>query len=381
MIYLQKRILSHFDFLIIFLIVPIIALSFYLMYEASAMLFYKEVVYSIVALISFWIVFLLPITILSWLIPFFYWINIILILCVKFFGISKLGAQRWLEIPFINFTIQPSEIFKIFFILMLAYLIKKNPPNKFGYNLKDFIIFSFYILLPFYLILDQPDLGTALILLLVGYGILFIIGVNKKIWISMFLILAISSPLLYSSLHDYQKRRIADFISTKPSHQVKNSLIAIGSGGLIGNKKEEATQTHLKFLPIATSDFIFAYFGERFGFIGSFILILLYLFLIIHLLLYNIRYKEHYLLRVMATGVSLMLFLYLSVNIAMTVGLAPVVGIPIPLLSYGGSSFVTFCILFGIIQNLISFRFDTTYESVRMKKPVLKGISRDPRYN
>ncbi|CAA6803961.1 MAG: Rod shape-determining protein RodA [uncultured Campylobacterales bacterium] len=351
------------------------------MYEASAMLFYKEVVYSIVALISFWIVFLLPITILSWLIPFFYWINIILILCVKFFGISKLGAQRWLEIPFINFTIQPSEIFKIFFILMLAYLIKKNPPNKFGYNLKDFIIFSFYILLPFYLILDQPDLGTALILLLVGYGILFIIGVNKKIWISMFLILAISSPLLYSSLHDYQKRRIADFISTKPSHQVKNSLIAIGSGGLIGNKKEEATQTHLKFLPIATSDFIFAYFGERFGFIGSFILILLYLFLIIHLLLYNIRYKEHYLLRVMATGVSLMLFLYLSVNIAMTVGLAPVVGIPIPLLSYGGSSFVTFCILFGIIQNLISFRFDTTYESVRMKKPVLKGISRDPRYN
>lgn len=288
-----------------------------------------------------------------------------MLLSVEFFGISKLGAKRWLEIPFIHFTLQPSEIMKPALIIMLAYLIKQDPPDEEGYGWKHFIKLSFHILLPFLIIAKQPDLGTALVLLLVGFGTLFIIGVNKKIWISLSIILAISTPFLYSNLHDYQKKRILDFIGEKPSYHVRQSIIAIGSGGLHGKEKDEATQTRFKFLPIATSDFIFAYHVERFGFFGALGLILIYALLIIHLLSLNLLTKKDYFAQVVTSALSLLIFVYMSVNIAMTIGLAPVVGIPLPFFSYGGSSFITFMIMFGTLQNLITFRFDPTYKFIK----------------
>ena len=137
-----------------------------------------------VGFIVFLVFFLIPIKKIEWVIPFFYWVTIILLLSVDFFGIAKLGARRWLEIPFVHFTIQPSEIFKPAFILMLAYLIKNNPPEENGYGWKSFFKLSFYILLPFVLVAKEPDLGTAMVLVLLGYGTLFVIGVHKKIWIT-----------------------------------------------------------------------------------------------------------------------------------------------------------------------------------------------------
>ncbi len=330
------------------------------------MLAHKQLIHYTLASIAFVIVFFLPIRNFSRFIPFLYWIGIVLLLAVLVVGTTKLGATRWLGIPFLHITIQPSELFKPIFILMLAYLINKKQPSALGYNLNEFAYFSFYILLPFVLIAKEPDLGTALVLLLVGYGILFIVGINIRIIIGILLIIAISSPFIYTYLiHDYQKKRIEDFISKEPSYHVRQSIIAIGSGGLTGKPKDEATQAQLKFLPIATSDFIFAYFVERYGFLGAVGLIFLYMFLIGYLLLLNIHFKDDFLISVFASGVGLLVFLDMSINILMVIGFAPVVGLPLPLFSYGGSSFINFIVIFAILENLLAFRFMSGYDYIK----------------
>ncbi|MCK4875126.1 MAG: FtsW/RodA/SpoVE family cell cycle protein, partial [Sulfurimonas sp.] len=256
---IDKRILAQFDFFSIILIIPLIITSNWLIGEVIPALAQKQTAYVGVAALTFLGVFLLPIRRMSWLIPLIYWINIALLLAVEFFGHARLGAQRWIDIPFINATIQPSEFVKPALILMLAYLIHKNPPPINGYRIKEFLKISIYILLPFFLIAKEPDLGTALILLLIGYSVLFYIGVYWKIWAVILGAILLFSPLAYKFLlHDYQKTRIKDFLSEKPSYHVQQSIIAIGSGGLTGKSKEEATQTQMRFLPIATSDFIFA---------------------------------------------------------------------------------------------------------------------------
>jgi len=173
----DKRILAQFDFLSIILIIPLILTSNWLIGEVVPALAQKQVAYVGVAILAFFFIFLLPIRRMSWLIPLIYWINIALLLAVEFFGHARLGAQRWISIPLINATIQPSEFVKPALILMLAYLIYKNPPPLHGYKLKDFLKLSFYILLPFILIAVEPDLGTGTVLLLIGFSTLFYIGI------------------------------------------------------------------------------------------------------------------------------------------------------------------------------------------------------------
>ena len=349
------------------MILPIIILSYILVSEANSILSNKQLVYFSIGILSFTFFFLLPIRKIEWLIPAFYWICIALLLSVDIFGVTKLGAKRWLEIPFVHFTLQPSEIMKPAFLLMMAYLVKNRPPTERGYGVKDFLRLSFYILLPAFLIMKEPDLGTALILIIMGYAILFIIGVNKRIWLAIAVIIGLAAPLIYENLHDYQKKRINDFLSEESSYHVRQSIIAIGNGGLTGKPKDEATQTHFKFLPIATSDFIFAYTIERFGFLGALGLMTFYGFLIAHLLSLNYGLKDDYFTQVVTSGIGVLIFVYVSVNIMMTIGFAPVVGVPLPFYSYGGSSFVTFLSLFGILQNLLTFRFDPTYRFVKIK--------------
>jgi rod shape determining protein RodA len=359
---IDRRILAHFDYASIILIIPLVFVSGWLINEIHPFLAQKHTIYVGVACIVFVLFFMLPIRRFNWLIPMAYWINIALLVAVEFFGHARLGAKRWIEIPFIHFTIQPSELLKPAFILMIAYLIAKNPPPIDGYGWKDFLKLSFFILLPFILIAKEPDLGTATVLLLLGFGLLFIVGVYWKIWATLIISLLIAAPFLYTQLHDYQKKRIHDFLSETPSYHVQQSVIAIGSGGLYGKSKEDATQTQLKFLPIASSDFIFAYVVERFGFIGGVLLITIYALLILHLISLSI-YSSDYYIKVVTAGISLLLFINMSVNIAMTIGFAPVVGIPLPMFSYGGSSFLNFIVLFAIMQNLITFRFLDMYDN------------------
>jgi len=358
---INSRILAQFDLLSIILIIPLVLTSNWLINEAVPILAEKQIAYVFIASMVFLGVFLLPIRKMSWIIPFIYWLNIALLLAVKFFGHARLGAQRWIEIPFIHTTIQPSEFVKPALIVMLAYLINKNPPPETGYKLKDFSKLSFYILLPFLLITIEPDLGTGIVLLLIGFTTLFYIGVHWKIWATIFVVVLASSPIAYKFLlHDYQKERIQDFMSKKPSYHVQQSIIAIGSGGMFGNDKEDATQTQMKFLPIATSDFIFAYLVERAGFLGALGIVFVYIILILHLFTLSIYTKDYY-IKVLTSAISFMIFIYMGVNISMTIGFAPVVGVPLPMFSYGGSSFLNFMILFAIMQNLITFKFKDQY--------------------
>jgi rod shape determining protein RodA len=337
-------------------------MSHWLIGEAVPALAQKQLAYVGIAFVVFIIVFMLPIRRMSWLIPFIYWINIALLFAVEIFGHSRLGAQRWIDIPFINATIQPSEFVKPALILMLAYLIHKNPPPIHGYRIKDFLRLSGYILLPFILIAKEPDLGTALVLLLIGYGVLFFVGIYWKIVAAIAAVILIFSPIAYKFLlHDYQKTRITDFLSEKPSYHVQQSIIAIGSGGWTGKDKEDATQTQMKFLPIATSDFIFAFVVERTGFLGALGLITLYALLILHLLSLSIFNKDYF-IKVVTAAISFMIFIYMGVNISMTIGYAPVVGVPLPMFSYGGSSFLNFIVLFAIMENLITFRYKDMYD-------------------
>ena len=359
----DKSILTQFDFFSIILLIPLIFMSHWLIGEAVPALAQKQEAYVAVSLVVFFAIFILPIRRMNWLIPLIYWINIALLLGVEFFGHSRLGAQRWIDIPFINATIQPSEFVKPALILMLAYLIHKNPPPIDGYKLKEFTKISFYILLPFLLIAKEPDLGSALVLALIGFGVLVFIGVYWKIWATIFTVILLVSPLAYKFLlHDYQKTRITDFLSEKPSYHVKQSIIAIGSGGWTGKSKEDATQTQMKFLPIATSDFIFAFVVERTGFLGALLLISIYAMLIVHLMSLSIFNKDYY-IKVVTISISFMIFIYMGVNISMTMGFAPVVGVPLPMFSYGGSSFLNFIILFAIMQNLITFRYKDMYDT------------------
>ncbi len=344
-----------------FLILPFISISLFLVGEISDKLLKKEIAYIIIGFIVFFVVFLFPIRKYLWVIPFLYFLNILLLLGVDLFGISVLGARRWLKIPLIGLTIQPSEFMKTNMMLMLAYQIYKNPPDKDGYNLFQLLKLSFYVVLPFLLIAKEPDLGTALILLIVGLGTIFIVGIRTKIVVIGIVVTTLFTPFAYKFLlKDYQKERINRFLGN-PSYHVQQSMIAIGEGGLDGQPKEKATQTQLKFLPVASSDFIFAYFVERFGFIGVSILLFLYFFLVYYIFSYVDKLKNDYFAMPIFASVALMIFIYSYVNIAMTINLAPVVGVPLPFLSHGGTSFINFMIIFGILENLLAFKFDFIY--------------------
>lgn len=361
----KKQNLARIDIISILIILPLIFMSYYLVSENSTMLGNKQVVYFSISFILFIVILLLPIRKFIWLIPYFYWMCIFLLLLVELVGISKLGATRWLQVPFVNFTIQPSEIIKPILILMIAYQVDKNPPAKNDeYNIKEFLKLSLYIVLPFLIILKQPDLGTASTLFIVGFTVLFIIGVDKKIWIFLSLIFIISLPIIYNyGLHKYQKKRVDDFLNKSPVYHVKQSIIAIGSGGLTGKDKAEATQTHLKFLPIATSDFIFAYTCERFGFIGGAMIIFLYLILSVYIFILAFSIRGNNFSRIFTIGFSVFIFMHSALNISMNIGLFPVVGLPLPFYSYGGSSFLTFTILLAIMQNLFAFNSFFLYNS------------------
>ena len=360
----DRRIFKHFNYLLMIQLVPLFIISSYLIHEMNPYLFNKQMVYYFLASIAFFIVAFIPWRLIFWwFVPLFYVGNLGLLLAVEFIGKSILGAKRWIEIPGIGLTIQPSEFMKVSVIMMLAYLISRKPPPLQGYGILQFLKLSIVIIIPFLLIAKEPDLGTALVLLIAGYGVLFIVGINWKIWVTLAVIGGIGAPFIYQyGLKPYQKTRIHDALN-KPSYQVRQALIAIGSGGLEGKEKEEATQTQLKFLPVSSTDFIFAYLGERFGFKGMTTVIALYVLLIFNLLYISAKHAQDYLIKTFAAGIAFLIFVYMGVNIYMVIGLAPVVGLPLPMFSHGGTSFIIFAIIFGILQNLIAFKDYSRYNA------------------
>jgi len=379
-----RRLPSKFNYLLILQTLPLLLISSMLIKEMNPTLFHKQMTYYVVGAIALTLAAFIPWKrVLWWFAPASYLLNILLLIAVEFVGHSILGAQRWIKLPGTGLTIQPSEFIKVSVILMLAFMIMRKPPPKKGYGFIDFAKLSLVILLPFYLIAREPDLGTALVLLLTGYGVLFLAGINWKVISSIVILLGLSAPLLYNHLHDYQKKRISDFIN-KPSYHVQQALIAIGSGGLKGKKESEATQTQLKFLPISTSDFIFAYLGERLGFTGMLTVILLYILLIVHLLRISRIYVKDPLITSVSAGLAFLLFIYMGVNVYMIIGLAPVVGVPLPMFSHGGTSFIIFTVFFGILINLIAVKTYNEYNAdskltMMKKEPIRRTIQANRR--
>jgi len=360
----DKKILKNFSFTLMIQLIPIFVISSYLIYEINPYLFKKQMVYYVIAFVAFMGAVMIPWRrILWWFAPMLYMVNLALLAAVPIVGTTVLGAQRWIKIPGLGLTIQPSEFMKVNVIMLLALLIAKKPPSASGYGFFNFVKLSLVIIIPFLMIAKEPDLGTALVLLITGYGILFIIGIDWKIWTVILILIGAGAPMAYEyGLKDYQKKRIVDALN-KPSYQVRQALIAIGSGGMDGKSKEDSTQTQLKFLPVSSTDFIFAYLGERFGFKGMLLVIGLYILLILHLLYIASRYKDDYYIKTFASGLAFLFFVYMGVNIYMIIGMAPVVGLPLPMFSHGGTSFIIFAVIFGILQNLITFKDYNRYTS------------------
>jgi len=361
---IDKKVYKNFSYSLMLQVIPIFVISSYLIYEINHHLFQKQMIYYVIAFVAFSVTMIMPWRrILWWFAPLLYVLNLALLAAVPLIGTTILGAQRWIQIPGLGVSIQPSEFMKVNVIMLLALLISKKPPPSSGYGLFNFIKLSIVIIIPFLMIAKEPDLGTALVLLITGYGILFVIGIDWKIWTVIFILLGAGAPMAYQyGLKDYQKKRIVDALE-KPSYQVRQALIAIGSGGMEGKDKDDATQTQLKFLPVSSTDFIFAYLGERFGFKGMLLVISLYILLILNLLYISAKYANDYLIKTFASGLAFLFFVYMGVNIYMIIGMAPVVGLPLPMFSHGGTSFIIFAVIFGILQNLIAFKDYNRYTS------------------
>ena len=290
----------------------------------------------------------------------FYGVIVALLLLVFVLGAVRLGAQRWLRIGGFNF--QPSELAKLVMVLFFARYFSKKPAGmlfasteNLGF-VKAFVLPACIMLFPVGLVIEQPDLGSGLLIVIVFVGILFLAGVRLKYLLRVSAVTAVCLPFAWHVLREYQKKRLLVFLNPQADplgagYTVIQSKISIGSGGLFGRGWLAGTQSQLHFLPEAHTDFIFAAFAEQWGFVGSCVLIALYALLIATGIQIALRTRDQF-GKLLAYGISTMLALQVFVNVAMTLSMAPVVGVPLPLMSYGGSSmFVTFIAL-GILVNI-----------------------------
>ena len=280
-------------------------------------------------------------------------LSLLLLFSVEIIGVFGKGATRWISI--FGFSLQPSELIKISIILALA---KFYNDLKFE-NIKNiiYLFFPFIILFfPFILVVIQPDLGTALSIIILGILILFACGIRIWKFVLGFIVILISIPLLLNFLKPYQKDRVISFLNPEADalgagYQLIQSKIALGSGGLTGKGFLEGTQSYLQYLPEKQTDFIFTLIGEEFGFIGTIFIILLFLIIITVCFYISIK-SNHIFGRIISIGVGSNLFIYVIMNISMVTGLMPVVGIPLPLISYGGSVMLSIMISIGLVLNI-----------------------------
>jgi len=283
--------------------------------------------------------------------PYLYILGIILLLAVLLFGDKGKGAQRWLNI---GFRFQPSELMKLAVPMMLAWYFheRKLPPTY-----KELFFAGVMIAVPTLLIMVQPDLGTSLLIACSGIFVVFLAGIPWRLIVSLTLIGSVYAPVhWFYVMADYQKQRVLTFLNPEQDplgsgYHIIQSEIAIGSGGLKGKGWLQGTQSQLEFLPERNTDFIFSVLGEEFGFYGAILLLVMYAWIIGRGFYITVNAQETY-TRLLAGAITLTFFVYIFVNIGMVTGLLPVVGLPLPLVSYGGTSMVTLMIAFGILMGI-----------------------------
>ena len=283
---------------------------------------------------------------------FFYFIVVLLLIYASFYGITASGSQRWVSLYFIN--LQPSELMKIAVIVCFAkyyHRMQLNSVNKFKNLLSPIII----LLIPITLVLSQPDLGTSILIASSGLVVIWLSGVNIKYFIYTGLALIVSAPFVISFLKPYQKIRILTFFDPErdplgAGYQIIQSKIAVGSGGIWGKGFLKGTQSYLEFLPEKHTDFIFTLFSEEFGFLGSLALLFIYSIMIYRIIAIGFIARSFF-AKLYCYGFGSAIFIYIVVNMSMVLGLLPIVGSPLPIMSYGGSSMLATMIGLSIVMS------------------------------
>lgn len=362
---IDRRLLIHFDWTLIGIVLLLAAIGILNLYSvtsngeaAGTPLYLKQILWLMIGLAAMLIVALIE---YRYFVDFaypVYIVTVLLLIFVLIYGFITSGAQRWVKLG--GLTFQPSEFVKISFIMVLAKIFQRSPGRE-GYSLRHLPFPFFLLFLPMGLILKQPDLGTAIILLLVFLSILVFVKVRWSSLLTLGAMGAALLPLIWRFLKDYQKRRIITFFNPDldplgAGYHLIQSKIAVGSGGIIGKGFMKGTQSRLGFLPEQHTDFIFSALGEEWGLIGSVIVVSLYFLLISWGLRIAIGSKDRY-GAILSFGVVAMLFWHSFINIGMVLGLMPVVGVPLPLLSYGGSFLLSTLIGIGLLLNVSMRRY------------------------
>jgi rod shape determining protein RodA len=362
----DRRLFFNFDWTLLILILVISFIGILNIYSAGSSLeifrhetlYIKQAQWIIIGLIIIGIIICIDYRFICRFAYVIYAISILLLILVALYGYATHGSQRWISLW--GFSFQPSELVKLTIIIALAKYFDDHMIER-SYSLKELLMPFFIVLIPFLFILKQPDLGTALMLMFITLSMIFFIGIQ---WRSLLMVVTgalILVPFSWFFLKDYQKGRIMTFFNPEDDplgagYHIIQSIIAVGSGGIFGKGFLKGTQTQLKFLPVQQTDFVFSVFAEEWGFMGGLILMIMFLILILWCL--KIALTSRDLLGVLVSfGIAALIFWEVFINVGMVLGMLPVVGIPLPFLSYGGSSMVVMMTAMGLLLNVSMRRF------------------------
>ena len=348
----------HLDAPLLIILIAVSVLGLIVLYSAGggdADLVERQLVRLGIAFTGMLVVAQFPPRLLQRLTPWIFVIGILLLLAVLVSGEASGGAQRWLNLYFVRF--QPSEIMKLAVPMMVAWYLAEArlPPNRW-----QLLASGILIAVPMLMIAKQPDLGTALLIASSGFFVVFLAGLQWRLLAFFSVLVAAAAPLLWHFMHDYQRQRVITMLNPESDplgsgYHIIQSKIAIGSGGLFGKGWMNGTQSQLNFLPERSTDFIFAVLGEEFGFFGILLLFAFYTAIVVRGIMISIQAQDTY-TRLLAGSISMTFCVYFIVNTGMVTGLLPVVGLPLPMISYGGTSIVTLMAGFGILMSIQTHR-------------------------
>jgi len=351
----RDKILS-LDFQLFFLILLLGIISFFTMYSTERGNFDYYTKSHIYRFCIFFIIFVVIsfVNIQFWhrIAYIFYFIILLLLFGVEFFGITASGSTRWIDLSVFN--LQPSELMKIGLIIFLARYYNRIPfrdVNRLKYMMLPFVA----LIIPMILVIIQPDLGTAILIGLGGIAVIWLAGLRIKYFVYSFFFLVILAPFVIAFLKPYQKLRILTFFNPErdplgAGYQIIQSKIAVGSGGLFGKGFLKGSQSYLDYLPEKHTDFIFTLFSEEFGFIGSVFLLIVFALIIYRIIKIGIQSKSNF-AKLYCYGFASAFFIYVAVNMSMVLGLLPIVGAPLPIMSYGGSAMLSMMIGLGVVMS------------------------------
>jgi len=360
--YFQKRNLNFadkiiaFDFILVFLVFVLGVISLFAMYSSERGTFSYHTQSHLYRLAVFFLLFII-ISFLKINYIFksaypFYLIVLVLLFAVDLYGVTASGSKRWISLFFIN--LQPSELMKISLIIFLARYYYKIPSQNVN-SIKHIFIPFLSFLIPVFLVVKQPDLGTAVLIAISGLIVIWLTGFRIKYFLYSFFVLICLIPVGISFLKPYQKSRILTFLDPErdplgAGYQIIQSKIAVGSGGIFGKGFLQGSQSYLDYLPEKHTDFIFTLFSEEFGFFGSLLLLVIYALIIYRISKIGSQSRNNF-ARLFCFGFAAAFFVYVTVNMAMVLGLLPIVGAPLPIMSYGGSSMLSVMIGLGIVMS------------------------------